>query len=363
MPTNDSTILGQLSRRRLVQGAAAASAVAAAQGFDASGVWATQATPAAEAAPEFVPVHLVSPDYYIPDRFKDKVMLITGGAMGSVGQGVTNDRYMISIGAATAIRAAREGARLVLVDVKQDGLAETLKRVEEAGGEAIVIEGDVTETDVCDAMVEAAVKEYGRIDYALNAAGVLDGNNPAAPVDYNRPEDEALAPALLHQATDAYWDRVLAVNATGVFKSLRSELRQFVAQGDGGAIVNIGSIAGLTGLNGNPAYSASKHAVTGITRNAALDYARFGVRVNSVNMASTDTPMVFRAMSYVMWARANRPTGAPIFKSESILSMVNPQHPGATPWEQAAPILFLLSDDASNLTGAVYATDGGWTAY
>ncbi len=89
MPTNDSTILGQLSRRRLVQGAAAASAVAAAQGFDASGVWATQATPAAEAAPEFVPVHLVSPDYYVPDRFKDKVMLITGGAMGSVEQGVT----------------------------------------------------------------------------------------------------------------------------------------------------------------------------------------------------------------------------------------------------------------------------------
>ncbi len=206
------------------------------------------------------------------------------------------------------------------------------------------------------------ITEGPKLGELLRASGwSLDGTNPDRPVDYAA--DESLLPAPIHEATDEYWEKVLAVNATGVFKSLRAELRQLVAQGEGGAIVNIGSIAALTGLNGNPAYSASKHAVTGITRNAALDYARFGIRVNSVNMAQTDTPMVFRANAFVQWARANRPAGGQIFKQMSVLQLVNPEHPGATVWEQAAPILFLLSPDASNLTGGIFATEGGWTAY
>jgi len=348
------------------RGVLKAAAVGAAAGFHPFGAWvsAQEGTPEpAASASAFVPIQPVSPEYYIPGRFDGKVLLVTGGAMGSKAQGVTNDRYLMSIGAASAIRAAREGAKVALFDVKADGLAEVLARIEQDGGEAIAIQGDVTSTEDCARMVGETVARFGRIDLVLNAAGVLDGNDPSAPVDYNLPADEALAPAVIHLATDAYWERVVAVNTTGVFKSLRAQLGQFVKQGTGGAVVNIGSIAGLTGLNGNPAYVASKHGVTGITRQAALDYAQHGIRVNSVNMASTDTPMVFRAMDYVMWARANRPAGGIIFKTESILSMVNPEHPGATPWEQAGPILFLLSDDASNLTGGVYATDGGWTAY
>lgn len=303
----------------------------------------------------------VNPDHFIPGRFADKVLLITGAAMGTRQQGITDSAYLMSIGAATAIRAAREGAHVVCVDVKADGLAATRDVISADGGTAIVIEADVTSSEDTERMVAEAVAAFGRIDLALNAAGVLDGTNPDLPVDYRA--DEPLLPAPIHLATDDYWDSVLAVNTTGVFKSLRAELRQFVAQGAGGAIVNIGSIAALTGLNGNPAYLASKHAVTGITRSAALDYARFGIRVNSVNMAQTDTPMVFRANAFVQWARANRPTGGLIFKQMSILQLVNPAHPGATPWEQAAPILFLLSPDASNLTGGIFATDGGWTAY
>ena len=112
-----------------------------------------------------------------------------------------------------------------------------------------------------------------------------------------------------------------------------------------------------------PAYVASKHAVTGITLNTALDYAPYGIRVNSVNMAQTDTPMVYRAQEFVKWAQANRGGGMGGYKTMSVLQLMNPRHPGSTPWEQAAIILFLLSDDASNLTGCVMHTDGGWTSY
>ncbi|MFN6208088.1 MAG: SDR family oxidoreductase [Planctomycetota bacterium] len=167
-----------------------------------------------------------------------------------------------------------------------------------------------------------------------------------------------------HKLRNAYWDTVFANNITSLFLSMRAELRQMLAQGQGGAIVNIGSIAGLTGLPGNPAYSASKHAVIGLTRNAAIDYAPHGIRVNSVNMAQTDTPMVTRAYEFVKWMMeqggGSSMAGA---KSQSLLQIADPNKRGSTPWEQAAIILFLLSPEASNLTGLAMATDGGWTAY
>ena len=363
MDANEQTLPSDAihaSRRGVLKGIAAGAVGAGAiPGLTAVGARAAEATPAPPAG--FVAIAPVSPDYFIPGRFAGKVLLVTGAATGTAAQGITSPDYRMSIGAATAIRAAREGARVACVDVKRDGLADTLDRIARAGGTAVAIEADVTSSDDADRMVAETLSAFGKIDLALNAAGVLDGTDPAVPVDYDA--DRALLPAPIHEATDAYWERVMAVNATGVFKSLRAELRQLLRQGTGGAIVNIGSIAGLTGLNGNPAYSASKHAVTGITRNAALDYARYGIRVNSVNMAQTDTPMVFRANAFVKWARANRPGGGEILKQMSVLQLVNPAHPGATPWEQAAPILFLLSPDASDLTGGIYATEGGWTAY
>ena len=150
----------------------------------------------------------------------------------------------------------------------------------------------------------------------------------------------------------------------GTFLALRAQLGWLVEQGRGGAIVNVGSIAGMTGLAGNPAYVASKHAVNGLTRNAAVDYAPYGIRVNSVNMAATDTPMIARAGALV--AASMREAQGPQMgriKTDSILSWTDPRHRPANVAEQVSMMLFLLSDEASNLTGAIYATDGGWTGY
>jgi NAD(P)-dependent dehydrogenase (short-subunit alcohol dehydrogenase family) len=156
---------------------------------------------------------------------------------------------------------------------------------------------------------------------------------------------------------------VIDINVTGTFKSMRSVLQQLLKQGNGGAIVTVGSIAGLTGLAGNPAYVASKHAVNGLTRSAAIDYAPYGIRVNSVNMAATETPMTDKAFEFVKEVKKRGITGMGGAKTESLLMMNDTKHRMATVWEQAAVILFLLSDEASNLTGALYPTDGGWTAY
>jgi NAD(P)-dependent dehydrogenase (short-subunit alcohol dehydrogenase family) len=248
------------------------------------------------------------------------------------------------------------------VDRKVPELHKTVEEITAGGGTAFALVADVSKTAEADGVVAECVRRFGKLDLALNAAGVMDGTDPAAPPDFAN--QGPLLPAAIHLATDDYWHTVFANNITSMFLSMRAELRQMIAQGGGGAVVNIGSIAGLTGLPGNPAYSASKHAVIGLTRNAAIDYAPHGIRVNSVNMAQTDTPMVFRAYEFVKWVTAqgagSSMAGA---KSQSLLQMADPDNRGSTPWEQAAVILFLLSDDAANLTGLAMATDGGWTSF
>jgi len=293
----------------------------------------------------------ISPEYFVPNRFKGKVLLVTGCATG--------------IGAATAMRAAREGASIVGCDLKTEQLRETIARIAGEGFQAVAVPGNVAEDATCDAMVAAAVSKFGRLDVVLNAAGVIDGSDPAVPLTpalFDAHRD--LFPNPIHLASNDYWQAVLSNNLTGMFKSLRAELRQLVAQKSGGAIVNIGSIAGLTALASNTAYVASKHGVEGLTASAAIDYAPYGIRVNSVNMAATATPMTERAAEFVKLASATpNPFAMGKIKTLSILAFADTTHRMATVWEQAAPILFFLSPEASNLTGGQYATDGGWTAY
>ena len=298
----------------------------------------------------------VDPDQAFAGRFSGRTLLITGGASG--------------IGRATALRAAREGANVVVADYLEAEGRQTLADIKAGGGRAIFVPVDVRRNDDCQRMVDDAVTAFGGLDGVVNGAGVMDGVPPADALDLQRQRGLVFAP--IHEAGDEYWERVMGINIGGLFKAMRSELRHMLAQGRGGAIVNIGSIAGLIGLAGNPAYVASKHAVTGLTRNAAIDYAPYGIRVNSVNMAVTETPMTDAAYKKVMQLEAEKTQPAAagpklpnvaFAKPLSLLAICDSKNRMSTPWEQAAVILFLLSDDASNITGACWATDGGWTTF
>lgn len=265
------------------------------------------------------------------------------------------------MGAGAAVRAAREGANIIGVGWIKDLGEKTIADIVAASGKATFVYGDVGETDACEKMVKTAVDSYGSLDLALNNAGVMDGVYSGDPIDYQAQKPLIFAP--IHKATDEYWDRVFH---SGLFRCMRAELMQMVAQGRGGPIVNLASIAGMTGLAGNPAYVASKHAVNGLTRNAAIDYAPHGIRVNSVNMAATDTPMVERAGILVAEAtKANKSTGPNMGRAKtfSLLAYADPKQRPATIAEQVSTMLFLLSNEASNLTGGVFPTEGCWTSY
>lgn len=288
-------------------------------------------------------------DYFVPGRFFGKTVIVTGCARG--------------MGRGAAWRLAREGANVVGVDwLEEEGRA-TMEEIAAAGHATRFVPGDVAEDATCMRMVEVSVDAFGGLDAALNNAGVMDGVHSGALIDYNAQKD--LVFASIHEATEDYWDAVFRTNVKGVFLSMRHELRQLMSQGRGGAILNVGSIAGLTGLAGNPAYVASKHAVNGLTRNAAVDYAPWGIRVNSVNMAATDTPMIARAGALVAAqnAAAGPGPGMGRLKTTSILAYADQNRRPATVAEQVSMMVYLLSPEAGNMTGATFSTDGGWTAF
>ncbi len=276
----------------------------------------------------------ISEDTFTPGRFAGQSVLVTGAAGG--------------IGRAVAIRCAREGGRVTVADLDEAGARRVADEILAAGGEAIAARVDTTSAADTERLVADAVAAFGRLDVAVNNAGVMDGGGTDTP-------------APLHLATEGYLRRTIEVNLFGTINACRAQLARLVAQGEGGSIVNVGSVTALVGNPGTPAYVASKHAVSGLTRALAIDYAPHGIRVNSVNMATTETPMYERAVQAVLAKRASGDAGGSMVRPGMKSAGLIPRN--STPWEQAAAILFVASREASDMTGALVASDGGWTAF
>ncbi len=245
-----------------------------------------------------------------------KVALITGAGSG--------------IGRASALVFAREGAKVAVADIVVEGGEETVRMVKEAGGEAFFIKVDVSNAADVEAMVNTVVDTYGRIDCAYNNAGIE--GRLASTDEY--PED--------------VFDKVIDINLTGVWLCMKYELPHMLKQGSG-AIVNTASGAGLIGVAGMSAYVASKHGVVGLTKTAALEYAKSGIRVNAVCPGLIQTPMVERIT-------ADQPQlGEALVAAEPVGRTGKPE-------EIAESVVWMCSDAASFVTGHAMSVDGGYVA-
>ncbi|MFE7508843.1 SDR family NAD(P)-dependent oxidoreductase [Promicromonospora sp. NPDC057488] len=249
------------------------------------------------------------------DRFQGKVAIVTGGGSG--------------IGAEISRELAAEGASVVVTDIKLESAQSVVDQIVAAGGTASAFAQNTAQAEDSKAAVDFAVEQYGALHLAVNNAGI------GAP------------PAKIGEYDVAAWDRVRAVDLDGVFYGLRFQLPAMVAAG-GGAIVNMASVLGSVGIAENAAYVASKHALVGLTKVAALEYTEQGVRTNAVGPGFIDTPLVRASLS---------PEALAALENEHATKRLG------TDKEVAALTLFLLSDEASFISGSYHLVDGGYSAH
>jgi NAD(P)-dependent dehydrogenase (short-subunit alcohol dehydrogenase family) len=249
-------------------------------------------------------------------ELEGKVGLVTGGTSG--------------IGRDAAVLFAQAGAKVVVAGRREVEGKETIELVRAAGGAALFVKADVSKASDVEALVQKAVGEFGRLDVAFNNAGI---EGPWIPINEQSEED---------------WDRTIDINLKGTWLCLKYEIRQMLKQGGGGAIVNMSSVAGLMGSSGAATYVASKHGVIGLTKSAALENARNGIRVNAVCPAVVETPMADRLFGETetnKWVRSLHPIGR-----------------FGKPREIAEAVVWMCSDRASFMTGQSVVLDGGFLA-
>ncbi|MDE0941142.1 MAG: SDR family oxidoreductase [Alphaproteobacteria bacterium] len=261
------------------------------------------------------------------EDFTGKAGIVTGGGSG--------------IGRAAAIRFAEAGAKVVIVDVDEDGSNATKAMIDQLGGEATCVLADVSQEAAVENMVAQTIATYGKLDFAFNNAGIAGDIVPL--IDY----------------TEDLWDRVIGINLKGVWLCMKHQIRQMLDQGEngakdgngGGAIVNTASIMGLVSSATNPvAYTAAKHGVVGITKSAALGYAEAGIRVNAVCPGYIMTPLVADIFERHPERKAAIVADHPIGRL-------------GTPEEIAAAAVWLCSDAASFVNGTAMTVDGGYVAH
>lgn len=247
-----------------------------------------------------------------------KVAIVTGGGSG--------------IGKATSELFASLGATVVVCDIAETA-NETVASIEAAGGTASAVIGDIGDVAVADSIVAAAVERHGKLDVLINNAGIMDRFAGAANTE------------------DDVWRRIMRVNLDGPFFLTRAALRVMLPAG-GGSIVNVASAAGIRGAAAGAAYTASKHAVVGLTRNTAYTYGKQGIRANAVAPGGVETNVMTADIQQNMDMEG--------------LGAITPVHQSALrtaqPIEQANLLAFLASDAASNVNGAIIPNDGGWFA-